>query len=116
MKISKIISIIENLPKELEYEGVLYQLSMHVTAWRKLCLGYCKMFDEDNGYRYIFSQVVEPQMENNFNVKDAMSVNRDIPEIVDVKHFNQAVIILKQRVDEALENKSVKVLTSNEEE
>ena len=54
------MNIIETLPKTFEYGRVMYSLSMHVTAFNRLCICYREML----GNRTILCSVcVEPENE-----------------------------------------------------
>ena len=50
---------IELLPKDIYFENTLYQLNMWVTAFGRLCLGYCKSLDPT--HEALFSVCVEPE-------------------------------------------------------
>lgn len=90
---------VDKLPKSLRYDGKLYFLGMHVTAWNKLCLCYKIGFEKpapaNLSYYTIFSNVVEPDC--NFDGHFGSPL-----DIVDVPSFEAAVNILSARVNSAL--------------
>lgn len=91
---------IEQLPKSILVNNEPYSLSLHVTAWNKLCLCYKKMFpskDISNSFNLIiFSQVVESDM----TAKPEFS--ECIYDIVDVPNFNEAVDMMIARINDAI--------------
>ena len=95
---------IESLPKNIEVNGVVLSLAMHVTAWNKLCLCYKPIFQ---GYKksdnYVLSQVVEPEM----TAKPEFS--ECIWDIVDVPTFDKAVEMMSIRIKDGLANNKFSV-------
>ena len=98
---------IDSLPKSIEYNGNVYMLDLHVTAWNKLCVSYkyeggSKRAIEKKIEYFILSQVVEP---------DCVSPNYtdEITGIVDVKSWEQAFGVLSARLNTALTNERVKI-------
>ena len=55
-------SLIEQLPRTVEYDGVPYQLRIYVSFWNKLVIAYREMFPKGDRIapRQILSYVVEP--------------------------------------------------------
>ena len=96
---------IDTLPKVVVCENEPYSLSMHVTAWGKLCLCYKKMFPsrelKDNFKETIFSQVVEPDM----TAKPEFS--ECVYDIVDVPDFERAVDMLAFRVKDGFKREII---------
>lgn len=97
--------MIDTLPKIVVCENEPYSLSMHVTAWGKLCLCYKKMFPsmelKDNLKNTIFSQVVEPDM----TAKPEFS--ECIYDIVDVPDFEQAVNMIWKRIKDGFKRETI---------
>ena len=102
---------IDTLPKVIVCENELYSLSMHVTAWNKLCLCYKKMFpskDLKESFKdTIFSQVVE----NNIFIVPEFS--ECVYDIVDVPDFERAVDMLFYRVKDGFKRE---IITAYENE
>ena len=98
---------IDSLPKSIEYNGNVYMLDLHITAWNKLCVSYKyeggskRALDKKIEY-FILSQVVEPDFIDR-NYPD------DVITIVDVKTWQDAFTVLSDRVNASLENGTVKV-------
>ncbi len=74
---------IDSLPKSIEYNGNVYMLNMHVTAWNKLCICYQYIFGPKDALEKkieysILSQVVEP------DCKEIRHTD-EVIDIVDVK-------------------------------
>ena len=97
--------MIDTLPKVIVHENEPYSLSMHVTAWNKLCLCYKKMFPsrdlKDSFNDTIFSQVVE----NNIFIVPEFS--ECVYDIVDVPCFEIAVDMLWRRIKDAFSRKII---------
>ena len=95
---------LETLPKVIEYDGKLWSLNMHVTAWNKLCVAYEPSFRGNPGdLAFLLSQVVEPDMKGR-------PVHTDNPEdIVDVKNFTSAVSTVKNRLEQAVSKGIIKI-------
>lgn len=98
---------IDSLPKSIKYNGEVYFLNLHVTAFNKICVCYQYAFSpmeahEKNIEYNILSQVVEP---------DCVSPNYtdEITGIVDVKSWEQAFEALSARLNTALANEQVKI-------
>jgi hypothetical protein len=93
------ISDIEKLPKSILCNGELYQISLYVTAFDKLAVCYKKAFPmkQANEIIHIFTQVVEP------NCRKIPIFSNDVNEIVDVRSLRQGFLVLKKRVEQALE-------------
>ena len=98
---------IDSLPKSIEYNGNVYMLNMHVTAWNKLCVCYQYIFGPkdalDKKIEYsILSQVVEP------DCKEVRQTN-EVIDIVDVRTGEEAFDTLASRLYAAIDNGIVKV-------
>ena len=98
---------VDSLPKSIEYNGNVYMLDLHVTAWNKLCVSYKyeggskRALDKKIEY-FILSQVVEPDCIDR-NYPD------DVITIVDVKTWQDAFTVLSDRVYAALDKNIVKL-------
>ena len=98
---------VDSLPKSIEYNGNVYMLNMHVTAWNKLCVSYkyeggsMRAIEKKIEY-LILSQVVEP---------DCKQIRRtdEVTDIVDVKSWDEGFEVLSDRVYAAINNGAVKV-------
>lgn len=100
---------IDSLPKCIEFNGNWYTLNMHVTAFNKLCTSYKyiggPMAAHERKIEYnILSQVVEPNMDKNI-----VSSN-EVTDIVDVPTTEISFEILQNRLNNAIENKIIKVI------
>lgn len=98
---------IDSLPKSIEYNGNIYMLDLHITAWNKLCVSYKyeggpKRAIEKKIEYFILSQVVEP------DCKEVRHTDKVIG-IVDVKSWEQAFDVLSDRLNTALANEHVKI-------
>ena len=99
---------IETLPRLIEVVGTpyWYNLTVHVTAWNKLCVGY-RLVDkwalENSDLYYLFSCVVEPDMDHSIEYTD------NNKQIVDVPSFEMAVNVLSVRVNKAIEKGTIAV-------
>ena len=62
------MNIIETLPKTFEHNGVTYTLSMHVTAFNRLCICYREMLGNRN---ILCSVCVEPENKP-INIEDTV--------------------------------------------
>ena len=77
-------SLIEQLPRTMEYDGVSYQLRIYVDAWDKLVIAYREMFPKGDRIapRQILSYVVEPDKDpkvaENFGPEDKTYLNDSI--------------------------------------
>lgn len=77
-------SLIEQLPKTVEYDGVSYQLRIYVSAWDKLVISYREMSPKGDRIapRQILSYVVEPDKDpkvaENFGPEDKKYLNDSI--------------------------------------
>ena len=77
-------SLIEQLPKTVEYDGVSYQLRIYVSFWNKLVIAYREMFPKGDRIdpRQILSYVVEPgkdpKVAENFGPEDKAYLNDSI--------------------------------------
>lgn len=92
---------IDSLPKSIEYNGNVYFLNLHVTAWNKLCVCYQYAFSPreamEKKIEYnILSQVVEPDMKKPINYSD------NVTAIIDVPNYQIAFNVLSARVDGAI--------------
>lgn len=88
---------IETLPREIKYNGKYYFLSVHVTAWGKLCVGYKVMDERVMEDRFILSNVIETNFSTSYPYNP-----HGINDIFDVDNFNNAVEMLEKRVNDAL--------------
>ena len=98
---------IDSLPKSIKYNGNVYMLDLHVTAWNKLCVCYkyevgsgsfAECIRKDSNFQhFILSQVVEP------DCTEARHTD-DVTDIVDVKSWDEGFEILSDRVYTALDN------------
>ena len=87
---------IETLPRQIKYNGKYYFLSVHVTAWGKLCVGYKVMDERVIEDRYILSHVIEKKE------KVTLYFPKDVTDIMDVMNFDDAVEKLEKRINDAL--------------
>ena len=98
---------LETLPKSVLCNDIPYSLSVHVTAWNKLCVCYKKMFPskelKDSFKETIFSQVVEPQMITNPEYSECEY------DIVDCPNFESAVDMLECRLNDGLKTSVVEI-------
>ena len=83
---------VDSLPKSIEYNGNIYMLDLHITAWNKLCVCYQYIFGPkdalDKKIEYtILSQVVEPGCEETRQTDEAT-------DIVDVRTWEIAFSVL----------------------
>ena len=81
----------ETLPKSLEYNGDIYFLGVHITAWDKYCICYKGMGKDRNTgeHNVILSCVVEGKKREAENIDD----------IADAVDFDNAVEITKSRIE-----------------
>lgn len=92
---------IDSLPKSIEYNGNVYMLDLHITAWDKLCVSYkyeggpMRAIEKKIKY-FILSQVVEPDMKKPINYSD------NVTDIIDVPNYQIAFNVLSARVTGAL--------------
>lgn len=98
---------VDSLPKSIEYNGNVYMLNMHVTAWNKLCICYKYIFGPkdalDKKIEYsILSQVVEP------DCKEIRQTD-EVIDIVDVRTWEEAFDTLGSRLYAAIDKGTVKV-------
>lgn len=98
---------IDSLPKSIEYNGNVYMLNMHVTAWNKLCVCYQYIFGPKDALEKkieysILSQVVEP------DCKEVKQTD-EVIDIVDVRTWEKAFDTLASRLYAAIDNGVVKV-------
>lgn len=98
---------VDSLPKSIEYNGNIYMLDLHITAWNKLCVCYQYIFGPkdalDKKIEYsILSQVVEP------DCKEIRQTDKAI-DIVDVRTWEEAFDTLASRLYAAIDNGTVKV-------
>ena len=98
---------IDSLPKSIEYNGNVYLLDLHITAWNKLCVSYKyeggpKRAIEKKIEYFILSQVVEPDNKETRHTDE-------ITDIVDVRTWDDAFGTLESRVHAALALGTVKV-------
>ena len=98
---------VDSLPKSIEYNGNVYMLDLHVTAWNKLCVSYkyeggsARAIQKKIEY-FILSQVVEP------DCKEIRQTDKVI-DIVDVRTWEEAFDTLGNRIYAAIDNGAVKV-------
>lgn len=98
---------IDSLPKSIEYNGNVYMLHMHVTAWNKLCICYQYIFGPKDALERkieysILSQVVEP------DCKEVRHTD-EVIDIVDVKSWDEGFEVLSDRVCTALDKGVIKL-------
>lgn len=98
---------IDSLPKSIEYNGNVYMLDLHITAWNKLCVSYKyeggpKRAIEKKIEYFILSQVVEP------DCKEVRHTD-EVIDIVDVRSWDEGFETLSDRVYTALDNGVVKL-------
>ena len=103
---------IDSLPKSIEYNGNIYMLDLHITAWNKLCVCYkyevgsgsfAECIRKDPNFQHlILSQVVEP------DCKEIMHTD-DVTDIVDVGNWEDAFVVLEDRIRAALDKGIVKL-------
>lgn len=95
---------IETLPREIKYNGKYYFLSVHVTAWGKLCVGYKVMDARIMEDVHILSNVIDTKDNPNYPYNP-----HGITDIMDVNNFNDAVDMLEKRVNDALKLKYIEL-------
>jgi len=98
---------IDSLPKSIEHNGEIYMLDMHVTMWNKLCVSYKysggpKDAMEKKIEYFILSQVVEP------DCKEIRHAD-DVTDIVDVGNWENAFIVIEDRIHNALDKGVIKL-------
>ena len=98
---------VDSLPKSIEYNGNVYMLDLHITAWNKLCVSYkyeggSKRAIEEKIEYFILSQVVEP------DCKEIRQTD-EVIDIVDVRTWEEAFDVLSARLNTALANGRVKI-------
>ena len=98
---------IDSLPKSIEYNGNVYMLDLHITAWNKLCVSYkyeggSKRAIEKKIEYFILSQVVEP------DCKEIRQTD-EVIDIVDVRTWEEAFDTLGSRLYAAIDKGTVKV-------
>ena len=98
---------IDSLPKSIEYNGNVYMLHMHVTAWNKLCICYQYIFGPKDALERkieysILSQVVEP------DCKEVRHTD-EVIDIVDAKSWDEGFEVLSNRVYTALDKGIIKL-------
>ena len=98
---------IDSLPKSIEYNGNVYMLNMHVTAWNKLCICYQYIFGPKDALEKkieysILSQVVEPDCKG-------VRYTDEVTDIVDVKSWGEGFEVLSDRVYAALDKGVIKL-------
>lgn len=98
---------IDSLPKSIEYNGNVYMLDLHITAWNKLCVSYKyeggpKDAMEKKIEYFILSQVVEP------DCKEVRHTD-EVVDIVDVRSWDEGFETLSDRVYTALDKGVVKL-------
>ena len=87
------MNIIETLPKTFEHNGVMYTLSMHVTAFDKLCICYREMFGER---KILCSVCVEP---NNDPIKIENTIGTINEYVGNARSLDDAAKMLKDYVN-----------------
>lgn len=95
---------IETLPREIKYNGKYYLLSVHVTAWGKLCVGYNILDPREIEYVHILSNVIDTK----YTVRPPYNPH-GINDTMDVDNFNDAVDMLEKRVNDALKLKYIEL-------
>ena len=98
---------IDSLPKSIEYNGNVYTLDLHITAWNKLCVSYKyeggpKRAIEKKIECFIMSQVVEPDCKE-------IEYSDKVTDIVDVWSWELAFSVLSARINTALTDGVVKI-------
>ena len=96
----------ETLPRCISFNGNHYTLNVHITAWNKICVSYQLLEAPtiENGMFYnIFSQVVEPNLEN-------INYSSNPLNIVDVPSFEMGVNVLSARVNKAIEENKIEII------
>lgn len=98
---------VDSLPKSIDYNGNIYMLDLHITAWNKLCVCYQYIFGPkdalDKKIEYsILSQVVEP------DCKEIRQTD-EVIDIVDVRTWEEAFDTLGGRLYAAIDKGTVKV-------
>ena len=102
------IKDLEELPKDIMYNGEVYNLEVFVTAWRKWTIAYVPAFDKMG--EKILSQVVEPDLAPSLETND-------VTKILDCKTLEDACLMLAWRLIGAkLEGKIVEYEPSKEKE
>lgn len=82
--LTKAESLVEQLPKTVEYDGVIYQLSIYINAWNKFVIAYKESSPKGDRLlpRQILSYVVEPgkdpKVAENFGPEDKTYINDSI--------------------------------------
>ena len=98
---------IDSLPKSIKYNGNVYTLDLHITAWNKLCVSYKyeggpKRAIEKKIEYFILSQVVEP------DCKEVRHTD-EVIDVVDVRSWDEGFEALSDRVYTALDKGVVKL-------
>ena len=98
---------IDSLPKSIEYNGNVYMLDLHITAWNKLCVSYkyeggSKRAIEKKIQYLILSEVVEP------DCKEVRQTD-EVIDIVDVRTWEEGFEVLSARLNTALANGRIKI-------
>ena len=83
------IKDLEELPKDIVYNGEVYNLEVFVTAWRKWAIAYVPAFDKMG--EKILSQVVEPDLAPSLETND-------VTKILDCKTLEDACLMLAWRL------------------
>ena len=103
---------IDTLPKSIKYNEHVYLLSLHITAWNKICVCYKYAFGpmsaaEKNIEYNILSNVVESDMK----VEDIRVIEKSssVEEIFDVPDTSFAFDYLDVRLKKALREKTVEL-------
>lgn len=96
---------IDSLPKSIKYNGEVYFLHLHVTAFNKICICYQYAFSpkeahEKNIEYNILSQVVEPKM--NIDEVKVIEKTSNVKDIFDVPDSELAFDYLSTRLNQAL--------------
>ena len=98
---------IDSLPKSIEYNGNVYMLDLHITAWNKLCVCYQYIFGPKDALEKkieysVLSQVVEP------DCKEIRQTD-EVIDIVDVRTWEEAFDTLGSRLYAAIDKGTGKV-------
>lgn len=98
---------VDSLPKSIEYNGNIYMLDLHITAWNKLCICYQYIFGPKDALEKkieysILSQVVEP------DCKEVRHTD-EVIDIVDVRSWDEGFETLSDRVYAAMDKGVVKL-------
>ena len=96
---------IDSLPKSIKYNGEVYFLNLHVTAFNKLCICYQYAFSPREAHEKkieynILSQVVEPKM--NIDEIKVIEKTSNVKDIFDVPDSELAFDYLSARLNQAL--------------